>query len=64
MQKAKRPSSDAVDDGPLLISGISKSSAAFLRCKHQARNGHGKGEKKQSHLLGYTHDDCFSIHCG
>jgi hypothetical protein len=64
VHKAKRPSSDAVDDGPLLISGIPKSSAALLRCKHQARNGHAKGEKNQSHLPFSTYDDCFTVHYG
>jgi hypothetical protein len=63
VQKLKGPSSLSVDDGPWLICRIARSSAAFLRCKHQARNGHAKGEYKHSHLLCSTaHDDCQSIH--
>jgi len=42
--------------------GIAKSSATFLRCKHQARNGHAKGEKAHSHLLGYTSGNGYTNH--
>ena len=42
--------------------GIAKSSAAFLGCKHQARNGHAKGEKAHPHLLGYTSGNGYTIH--
>jgi len=39
------------------------SSAAILRCKHQARNGHAKGEKTHSHPAGNSaNDDCSISH--
>ena len=54
-----------MDDGPWLISDIPNSSAAMLRCKHQARNGHAKGEKKQSHPADNSaNDDCSIGHFG
>jgi hypothetical protein len=63
LQKLKGPSSFPVDDGPLLIPFISRSSAAVLGCKHQARNGHAKGEYEHSHLPYRTaHDDHQLIH--
>ena len=47
----------------LLNLSFPNSSAALLRCKHQARNGHAKGEKEQSHLLGNSaHGDSRTSH--
>jgi hypothetical protein len=41
-----------MDDGPMEKSKVvmATSSAEFCGCKHQAKNGHAKGEQTQSHL--------------